>query len=298
MFCIWALKCSSSLSSMHLVFFPFQTSKFHFLQVSILMGYNGLHDLIENERPDEQPDRNLKDATDDFDLSLARKRFPSITLGSSPPVELYDETTSSSRIRDLLAAQRFFSNSMDEKWVDPNELCETWPSLYQPLSESGSSVVVEEDNLHQSSWSPTLESEGKSDHLLTVEENTENLHQSSWSTTSEFEGKSDHLVPEEESSSKVGVELQSDTASFDLFLDSSISCIPGLSKRHSRQLEECGFYTVGYFEIRLKAQLMEVLVFIQALAHLIYFFLPFCHAVAETVTSFSSDLCRFTECTN
>lgn len=209
------------------------------------MGYNGLHDLIENEKPDEQPDRYLKDATDDFHLSLACKRFPSITLGSSPPVELYDETTSSSRMRDLLVSQRFFSNSIDEKWVDPNGLCETWPSLSRPLSEAGSSVVVDEDNSRQSSLSTSLESEGKSDNLLTVEENTENLHQSSRFTTSEFEGKLDHLVNEKESSSKVRAEPQSDTSTFDLFLDRSISCIPGLSKRHSRQLEECSFYTVG-----------------------------------------------------
>ncbi|XVF02841.1 hypothetical protein REPUB_Repub04eG0209200 [Reevesia pubescens] len=214
-------------------------------KISVLMGYNGLHDLIENERPDEQTEKNIKDAADDY-LSLARKRFPSITLGSSPPVELYDETPGSSQIRGLLEAQRFFSNSVDEKLVDPNGLCETWPSLYQPLSEAGSSLEVEEsaENLRQSSCSTTLESEGNSDHLLTVEENTENLHQSSWSTALEFEGKSDHLVTEEESSSKVGVESQSDTATFDLFLDRSISCIPGLSKRHSRQLEECGFYTL------------------------------------------------------
>ncbi|KAK8627587.1 hypothetical protein V6N13_135196 [Hibiscus sabdariffa] len=208
------------------------------------MGYNGLHDLFKNDRPGEQPDRNLKDATEDFDLSLACKRFPSITLGSSPPVELYDEATSSSRIR-LLAAQRFLSNFMDEKWVDPNGLSETWPSLYQPFPEVGSSVVVEESaDLHQSSWSITLESEGKPDHPLTVEETTEKLDRSSCSVTSEFEGRSDHLVIEEEPSSKVGVEPQSDMATFDLFLDSSISCIPGLKKLHCRQLEECGFFTL------------------------------------------------------
>ncbi|TYI93961.1 hypothetical protein E1A91_D02G171300v1 [Gossypium mustelinum] len=214
-------------------------------KVSVLMGYSGLHDLFENERPDEQPDRNLEDATDDFDLSLACKRFPSITLGSSLPVELYDEATSSSRIRALLAAQRFLSNSMDEKWVDPNGLSETWDSLYEPLSEAGSSAALQESTgSHQSSWSTTLESEGKSDHLLTVEENTEKLDQSSWSVTLEFEGKSDHLVAKEVSSSKVGVQRHSDIATIDLFLDRSISCIPGLSKRHSRQLEECGFYTL------------------------------------------------------
>lgn len=248
-------------------------STFHCLQVSVLMGYSGLHDLFENERPDEQPDRNLEDATDDFDLSLACKRFPSITLGSSLPVELYDEATSSSRIRALLAAQRFLSNSMDEKWVDPNGLSETWDSLYEPLSEAGSSAALQESTgSHQSSWSTTLESEGKSDHLLTVEENTEKLDQSSWSVTLEFEGKSDHLVAKEVSSSKVGVQRHSDIATIDLFLDRSISCIPGLSKRHSRQLEECGFYTVGSFEIMSKSHLMEVLVFIQAVFHPIYLF--------------------------
>ncbi|KAE8730098.1 hypothetical protein F3Y22_tig00003041pilonHSYRG00835 [Hibiscus syriacus] len=211
-----------------------------------LMVYNGLHDLFENERPD----RNFKDATDDFDLSLACKRFPSITLGSSPQVELYDEATSSSRIRELLAAQGFLSNSMDKKWVDPNDLSETWPSFYQPLSETGSSVVVEESaDLYQSSCSTTLESEGKSDHSLTVEENKEELDQSFWSMTLEFEGKSDHIITEEESSSKVRVEPQSDMTTFDFFLNRSISCIPGLSRRQSHQLEECGFFTVGSSEI-------------------------------------------------
>lgn len=273
-------------------------STFHCLQVSVLMGYNGLHDLFENERPDEQPDRNIEDATDDFDLSLACKRFPSITLDSSLPVELYDEATSSSRIRALLAAQRFLFNSMDEKWVDPNGLSETWHSLYEPLSEAGSSVVVQESTgSHQSSWSTTLESEGKSDHPLTVEENTEKLDQSSQSITLEFEGKSDHLVAKEVSSSEVGVQRHSDIATIDLFLDRSISCIPGLSKRQSHQLEECGFYTVGSFEIMSKSLLMEVLVFIQAVFHPIYLFILL-HAVAETVASFSPDLCRFTECTN
>ncbi|OMO60608.1 hypothetical protein CCACVL1_24017 [Corchorus capsularis] len=211
-------------------------------KVSVFMGYNGLDDLIKNERPDEQPDRNLKDTTDDIDLSLACKKFPSITLGSSPPVELYDETTSSSRIRGLLAAQSI-TYSMEEKWVDPNGMCETWPSLYQPLSETASSILVEEstDNLHQSSSTTTFESEGKSDNLF-VQESTDKLLQSSCSTT--LEGKSDHLVIEEDSSSKVEVVPQSDAATLDLFLDRSISCIPGLSKRHSRQLEECGFYTL------------------------------------------------------
>ncbi|XP_039065426.1 ATP-dependent DNA helicase homolog RECG, chloroplastic-like isoform X3 [Hibiscus syriacus] len=214
-------------------------------KVSVLMGYNGLHDLFENERPDEQPDRNLRDATDDFDLSLACKRFPSITLGSSPRVELYDEATSSSRIRALLEAQGFLSNSMDEKWVDPNDLSETWPSFYQPLPETGSSVVVEESSdLYQSSCSATLESEGKSDHPLTVEEDKEELDQSSWSMTLGFEGKSNHLITEEESSSKVGIQPQLDMTTFDFFLDRSVSCIPGLSKRQSHQLEECGFFTL------------------------------------------------------
>ncbi|OMO88052.1 ATP-dependent DNA helicase recG-like protein, partial [Corchorus olitorius] len=237
--------------------------------VSVYMGYNGLDDLIKNERPDEQPDRNLKDTTDDIDLSLACKKFPSITLGSSPPVELYDETISSSRIRGLLAAQSI-TYSMEEKWVDPDGMCETWPSLCQPLSETASSILVEEstDNLHQSSSTTTFKSEGETASSILVEESTDNLHQSSSTTTFEsegksdnlfvqestdkllqsscftaLEGKSDHLVIEEDSSSKVEVVPQLDAATLDLFLDRSISCIPGLSKRHSRQLEECGFYT-------------------------------------------------------
>jgi len=66
--------------------------------------------------------------------------------------------------------------------------------------------------------------------------------------------KSDDLVSGEESSNKVGPESLVNAASIESFLNSSINCIPGLSKRHCGQLDNCGFHTVGSFADYLKAK--------------------------------------------
>ncbi|GLT31294.1 hypothetical protein SLA2020_060400 [Shorea laevis] len=191
-------------------------------KVSVLMGYDSLDDLIENEISDKQTGSNLKDTRDDFDLSLARKRFPSIIVGSSPPVELYDETISGSEIRSSLASQRFSSNFMDGKWVvNQNDMCEAWSSLYPSVPHASPPIEVEEnaDCSNKSSY----------------------LSESYWSLALESEGKSDIATVEDSSTKGLESELN---ASTELFLDRSISCIPGLSKRHSRQLENSGFHTL------------------------------------------------------
>ncbi|XP_065855792.1 ATP-dependent DNA helicase homolog RECG, chloroplastic isoform X1 [Euphorbia lathyris] len=74
-------------------------------KVSVIMGNSGVHDFILNGKAEKQSDWDLKDAADHFDASLARKRFPSITLGTSPHVELYDETLQASEIKSLLAPE-------------------------------------------------------------------------------------------------------------------------------------------------------------------------------------------------
>ncbi|KAH9794778.1 ATP-dependent DNA helicase [Citrus sinensis] len=110
-------------------------------KASVVMGYDSLNDLFKYGRAD-------KDAMDDFDISLACKRFPCITLGSSPPVGLYDETKAGgSEMKSLLADQSceaVVSNSMDaELRVDRFGLSEAWPSLYPALpNESSTSSEV------------------------------------------------------------------------------------------------------------------------------------------------------------
>lgn len=185
------------------------------------MGYNSLNDLFKYGRAD-------KDAMDDFDISLACKRFPCITLGSSPPIGLHDETKGGGpEMRSRLADQSceaVVSNSMGaDLGVDRDGLSEAWPSLYPALPTVSSSFVREESSLDfpLSPQSMSLETEEKLNPLITVEESPTSLEIGS--------------LPTE--------------ASVEPLLDKCISCVPELRKRLYRQLENCGFHTVGFLQI-------------------------------------------------
>lgn len=184
-------------------------------KVSVLMGYNGMHDFIEDERSEKQYVTDRKD-----DVSLSCKRFPSIILGSSPLVRLYNEKTSLHGKETFLAAEsgKEILNSMHARWVDSDGVSETWPPVYPALGDIDSSIVREEDSY---SWSV-----------------------SSQSITSETEGKSDNPITMDKSYVNNGLETEKVDAKIELFIDNSISCIPGLSKKHCRQLENGGFHTI------------------------------------------------------
>jgi ATP-dependent DNA helicase RecG len=182
------------------------------------MEYDGLHDLVDNERAKKRSCMNLKGAKDEFNDSLAYKRFPSIILGSSPQVELYDETACCSELSRVLAPQNcegFLPNSIGAE-LDQESSSETWPSMSAAL------LSVTPSSLKEDSYE-TLPSQPVA--LETIE-------------------KSNSSVTVKESSIKVGPESPLNAAPIELFLDRSINCIPGLSKRHCRQLENCGFHTV------------------------------------------------------
>ncbi|KAJ9708397.1 hypothetical protein PVL29_000441 [Vitis rotundifolia] len=190
-------------------------------KVSVLMGYDSLHDLIENERVQKESDMNLKDEINNVDISLACRKFPSIILGNSPPVELYDENVCYSDVRSLLAAQiceEFLSGSGAEKWDGPDRFSETWPSLCPTLPNINASLLRKESSssLPVSSQPLTMETKEKSDVLVTVE------------------GPPANMV----------LESQNNAEPVELILDKSISFIQGLQKRHCRQLENCGFHTL------------------------------------------------------
>ncbi|TXG57202.1 hypothetical protein EZV62_018515 [Acer yangbiense] len=187
--------------------------------VSVLMRYDSFDDFNVNKRAEKQSGMNLKDAMNDVDVPLACKLFPSIILGSSPPVELYDETQLNSDIRSLLAAQsceEFRPNSMGEKWVDLDSACETKTSLHSPLPDASPSIVREENDfgIPLSPQTMPLKTERILNDLINVAD------------------------------SSLGLESQSDVASFELLLDRCVSCVPGLSKRLCRQLENYGFHTL------------------------------------------------------
>ncbi|KAL3510597.1 hypothetical protein ACH5RR_029998 [Cinchona calisaya] len=185
-------------------------------KVTVLLGYNGMDDLIDNELCEKRNGGN-----DYFDVSLACKRFPSISLGFSPPVELYDGAMCSSTDEGLLASQiyqQLLANSSQAKLVDLDSLYETWTSLCPGSEDGNSSSLSEEfDTSHTHSQSPTLEPEAR--HNL-------------------------ELRADDPICCPTVLETEDPSSSMQAILDRPISCIPGLTKRQCNQLESCGFHTL------------------------------------------------------
>lgn len=159
----------------------------------MLMGYDGLNDLIDNER----------------DISLVCRKFPSIILGYSEPIELFDAAENHSKNSGFLAAQiskGLFSKPVDSTLVSTDSVYETWQSqdIGSPGVDSSSSTAE------------TIETEVREELQSTV------------------------VKPVTQPS----LEVQEIAGSVEMLLDKSISCITGLSKRHCHQLENCGFHTV------------------------------------------------------
>lgn len=131
------------------------------------MGYNNLQDLFENERSRKESVMNLEDVND-FDDSLECKRFPSITLGFSPRVDLFDGATYFPERTGLLADQirkEFISSSIGAKWANSDSICETLDSV--PTLQNVKSSSLAEDNpynLNLVAESLNLETELISDH--------------------------------------------------------------------------------------------------------------------------------------
>ncbi|KAL0000198.1 hypothetical protein SO802_019800 [Lithocarpus litseifolius] len=209
-------------------------------KVSAMMDYDSLHDSIDNGSAKKQTGMNLKNAMDEVDVSLACKRFPSIILGRSPKVELYNETAHCSEMSKPLAAQNcegFVPNLIDAEWVQESS-SETWRLL------PGSLIVTTSSKGEKDSYKPlsppnppivTTSSKGEKDSHKPL---------SPWPMALETVEKSDDLVSGEESSNKLGPESPVNAASIESFLNSSINCIPGLSKRHCGLLDNCGFHTL------------------------------------------------------
>lgn len=175
-------------------------------KVSMSMGYEGLHDFMENERSETKPRLHMKDGIGDFDISLACKQFPSIIFGHSLPVKLYDDKAYLSVRNDILSSEiceTVLSNSTHAQWIDPEGPCETWPSPILCLPNTNSLLLPEETG----TWTDEIESVSESSKL-------------------------DKL------------DVEQDTTYVELVLDKSISCIDGLSKRHIGQLQNCGFHTL------------------------------------------------------
>ncbi|KAM3269722.1 ATP-dependent DNA helicase RECG, chloroplastic isoform X1 [Capsicum chacoense] len=176
---------------------------------SVVMGYGGLDDLIDGEGTDDQSNIHLDGGADDYDFVLMCKQFASIMLGSSPPVELYCGTTPNHGNNGLWATKicrEFLSSPEGEQLISPDSLYETWHILYSGAANMVSTTYIPD----------TLETETRQNLQFTVDKPS-NLPQHGVK-------QNDGLV--------------------EVMLDQSISFIPGLSKRNSHQLENCGFHTV------------------------------------------------------
>lgn len=183
------------------------------------MDYN-IPDLIGNGRGEMKSKMNLKDALDDLDISLICKRFPSITLGSAPQVDLYDGAASYSETTNISATEdfeKYFYDSSEAR-QGQNTLSEAQPSLYVDHSSVTSSALRKDDSFPCPLTPHSLSSLNK-----------EKLDQ----------------VTREDSQKKVGLQSQSNLTLNELFLDKSVNYLPGLSKRQYQQLDNCGFHTVG-----------------------------------------------------
>ncbi|XP_055809560.1 ATP-dependent DNA helicase homolog RECG, chloroplastic isoform X2 [Solanum dulcamara] len=178
-------------------------------KASVVMGYDGLDDLIDGEGTEKQSDIHPDGGEVDYDFSLMCKQFSSIRLGSSPPIELYHGTTSNHGDSGLWATKfcrEFLSSSVGEQLISPDSLYETWHILYSGAANMVSTTYIPD----------TLETETRQDLQFTVDKPS-NLPQHGVK-------QNDGLV--------------------EIMLDQSVSFIPGLSKRHSHQLENCGFHTL------------------------------------------------------
>lgn len=183
------------------------------------MDHN-IPDLIGNGSGEMKPKMNLKVAADDLDISSICKRFPSISLGSAPQVDLYDGTTSNSEKTNVSATVDFeqhFYDSSEARLVQ-NTLSEAPPSLYVDKS-SVTSRVFRKDDSFPCPLTPR-------------------------SVSSIYDEKLEPVTGED-SQKNVGLMSQSNLTLNELSLDQPINCFPGLSKRQCQQLDICGFHTVG-----------------------------------------------------
>lgn len=187
-------------------------------KVFALMDHN-IPDLIGNGSCEMKSKMNRKDTVDDYDISLMCRIFPSITLGSAPQVGLYDGTTTYSETNIISATKDFEQHLYDSSEVREvqNTVSEASPSLYVNPSSLTSSPLRKDDSF------PCP---------LTPQ-----------SMSSIYEEKLDQ-VTREDSQKKVGLQSQSNLTLNELSLDTSVNCLPGLTKKQREQLDNCGFHTL------------------------------------------------------
>ncbi|KAF5180186.1 Atp-dependent dna helicase recg [Thalictrum thalictroides] len=185
-------------------------------KVSVLMGYESVQDLVENERAHSQHfGSDFKDILDEFAFSLAQQRFPSIIIGSSSPILLYDEVASKSEGKNhILSHVRL---PVGEEILDIERISKAGPSLDSPIVANPSFF------------------EEKIDNLLPI---------SPQCIASQNEEATVPNPVEEDSSLTSAHNLEQKATMIELILDKPLNNVPGISSKHRLQLENCGFHTL------------------------------------------------------
>ncbi|KAL9246275.1 hypothetical protein vseg_019831 [Gypsophila vaccaria] len=183
-------------------------------KISLLLDDCHLEDLL-NVKTRKGEKVALDDMAGSFDVSSVCDKFPSITVGSSPKVELYSESLWHSQV-EVSAAQcceEIRPTIRDDKWMVRETIAANQSSVHPRPQNTSSSILIDEASLS-----------------LNFDRQTSNPEAQ----------KCCRSVSEEPSSPSV---LEHDLCA-ELTLDKPISCIEGLSKRHSRQLEDCEIHTL------------------------------------------------------
>lgn len=189
------------------------------LSSRVCVKHARVSEFSEKEWTDRQSNHDLKV---EFDATIECKKFPSIIIGSSKRVDLYDGPSGCSS--SAQSHQEFFSDSTGESWALPARLCEPWSPLPLHFQEANS---------------PSDE--------LEIDKNIETLL-SHKSLEKEIERLVDNPVIAEKPSTKAGSSLRStsDVTMVEVLLDQPIGSVHGLNKWQSNRLEKHGFHTVCF----------------------------------------------------
>ncbi|XP_042033793.1 ATP-dependent DNA helicase homolog RECG, chloroplastic-like [Salvia splendens] len=200
---------------------------------SVFIGYNGLVGLIGNNISREKFRETLKAGSAEFDVTLTCKKFPSISLGCFPTVELYDGPAYDTQATESLVPQVHegcIPSHIDANLLDPNFIYQNLEMLYAEVSNINRNQIVEDDFSKSTADSQPLDHETQlTANKLQIVEVTEPINTLQLTV--------------DEPCISAGSETQLPAVSVAEILDESISCI-GLSKRQCSQLENCGFYTL------------------------------------------------------
>ncbi|KAM0932971.1 putative DNA helicase [Dioscorea sansibarensis] len=183
-------------------------------KVLALMGFNNVQDLIERDLKGES-DIDLEDVSGELDLRLACARFPSIILGDSSLVDLYDEVPAQHENFSPLLPD--IPDSLGTVGTDYDQINETW-QFFSSSSEN-----------------------------RTSQSNVKGSYKFSYNSPAEHDNgdvKLENRVATEQSLMMTVGNESLQGLSTEITLDKTVKAIPGTTSKQCRQLEVCGFHTV------------------------------------------------------